>query len=378
MKKITDNEMHLHRLWAARLLREHKNICWAYKVDLRRPIFEIIDSNKIQGQWNPESRRIRIAAKVIKAHSWDVIVNLLKHEMAHQIVSEILKGEGRHDTMFHKACRMIGVPFQFCKARGSLPLTAPGLGRQEKAESSKTVDRVNKLLSLAQSNNEHEASSAMQRANELMAKYNIKRIEEKGPAEYVYKVINLKRKRLARHQYQTCSILLDFFFVEIVFSQLYDARTQNTYRTIEILGTRENVLIADHVYHFLSETLGSLWESFLRESGCRASARRSYVSGVLTGFRDKLNRSEKKTSAQSDYSNNANDQAFTSALIRARDTGLYGFIKQRFPRLARSRSRSGVFDKNAYDAGRKQGRQLTIHKAVADSNGFKGKMLTYY
>jgi hypothetical protein len=375
MKKITDNEMHLHRLWAARLLREHKNICWAYKVDLRRPAFEIIDSNKIQGQWNPESRRIRIAAKVIKAHSWDVIVNLLKHEMAHQIVSEILKGPGRHDVLFRKACRMIGVPLQFCKASGRLPLTAPGLGRPEQSESSKTVDRVNKLLSLAQSDNEHEASIAMQRANELMAKYNIQRIEQNKESAYVYKIINLKRKRLARHQHEICSILIDFFFVEIVFSQLYDARTQNSYRTVEILGARENVLVAEHVYHFLSKTLNTLWKSFQMETGGRASARRSYFSGVLTGFRDKLSRAEGKKAAPFNYDNNPNDQAFTSALIRARDTGLYDFIKQRFPRLARLRSQTGAFDKKAYEAGKKKGRQLTVHKAVVESSGFQGKML---
>ena len=58
--------------------------------------------------------------------------------------------------------------------------------------SEKIIERIKKLLSLAQSNNENEALSSLSKARELMAKYKIEMAEVKNKEEQKEEVINGK------------------------------------------------------------------------------------------------------------------------------------------------------------------------------------------
>ncbi|MBN1226371.1 MAG: DUF2786 domain-containing protein [Deltaproteobacteria bacterium] len=371
---LTREAINLRRAWTTQLSDDHEIIGWSYKVKLKRPIIEVYDSDTHWGDWNPTFRTMRFSVDLILGHSWDVVINILKHEMAHQIVTDIFNSVDGHGALFQRACQIIGVPDEFRRAGGDIPRKLTDF-REDNIDSDnvRILEKVRKLLSLAQSNNEHEAFLAMKKANELIEKYNIERIEQNKDSQYVHAVINHRRKRIENYQRYICLILKDYFFVEIVNSYLYDAVNCETYKTIEILGTRENVLIAEYVYYFLLNQLEILWKSHKHKKGNGAKNKRSYRLGVIKGFRDKLHQMEKKRS----YHNLDNSEfQTTSAMVCAQDKMLSIFVGKRFPRLTNYRSQASTLDYGAYAAGINDGKQLTIHRSITKNGGFQGKLLS--
>jgi len=372
---LTREAINLRRAWITQLSDEHDIVGWSYKVNLKRPIIEVYDSNTHWGDWDATFRTMRFSVNLITEHSWDVVINILKHEMAHQIVTDIFDSVDGHGDLFQRACQMIGVPDDFCGAGGDIPRKLTDF-REDNIDSDnvRILKKVRKLLSLAQSNNEHEAFLAMKKANELIEKYNIERIEQNKDSQYVHAVINHRKKRIEKYQRCICLILKDYFFVEIIYSYLYDAVNCETYKTIEILGTRENVLIAEYVYSFLLNQLEILWKAHKRKKGDgRAKNKRSYRLGVIEGFRDKLHQMEKKRN----YHNLDNSELqTTSAMVCAQDKVLSVFVGKRFPRLTNYRSQASTLDYGTYADGINDGRQLTIHRGITENGGFKGKLLS--
>ncbi len=61
------------------------------------------------GQWDSETRTLTLSEALIREYPWDVILEVLKHEMAHQIVSETYGGDEGHGALFHQVCRKLGV-----------------------------------------------------------------------------------------------------------------------------------------------------------------------------------------------------------------------------------------------------------------------------
>ncbi|MDQ1333265.1 MAG: hypothetical protein QG552_215 [Thermodesulfobacteriota bacterium] len=369
-------ETHLKRAWIRELYQGHEAICWSYKVDLPRPMIEISSSRREWGTWDSDSRTIRISAALITEHSWDATLNVFKHEMAHQIVTDIFGAAEGHGPLFERACTMIGVPEAFRGARGDAPRRI-GEFRDERidSENMRMLDKVRKLLSLARSGNENEAFLAMQKATELIEKYNIDRIEEDRAAKFVYAIIHHKKKRIEDYQRRICLILQDHFFVNVVYAHLFDALDGETYKTIELLGTVENVRIAEYVYHFLMNQVEVLWKVYQGRGGGRAVRnKRSYRLGVLKGFHDKLDRQARDRTHG--YDSVHADLKTVSALICAEDRGLQAFMKMRFPRLSTFRTRGTNLDYRTFQAGRDDGNQLTLHKGIRHEDGYRGRLLT--
>ena len=372
--KLSEKEIKLRRAWTSQLYKEHEDISWGYNVKLAKPIIEIFDSEQYWGSWLPKLRTIKVSAKLINEYSWDVVINILKHEMAHQIVTEQFNSDGRHCELFQSACQIIGVPHDFRSGGGDIPRTIPDLKEQKiSSEKRKLLDKVNKLLSLAESTNEHEATLAMKKAQELIQKHNLKRVQNQETAKYVYKVINHKKKRIENYQRMTCSILSDFFFVDIIYSYLYDAKACDTFRVIELLGTLENVLMAEYVYFFLSNQLELLWTHHQSKTGADFKVKRSYWIGIIEGFREKLDQIEKKKPDFINYKKP--EQKTISALVCAEDIMLTGFKHDRFPRLSRKRHQHPTIYRETYDRGKKEGRNLNLHKGITRKDGNRGRLL---
>ena len=372
--KRTKEEIQCRRSWTSQLYREYKDISWRYKVNLDPPIIEIFESEKYWGRWIPESRTIKISAKLIHGHSWDVVVNILKHEMAHQIATELFDIDGGHGKQFQKCCQMIGVPHDFRSASGDIPKIILDLKEYKiSSEKRRLLEKVDKLLSLAKSVNKHEAELAMNKAREFILKYNLKRVQKDSGSKYVYKIINHKKKRIENYQRKICSILSNFFFVDIVCSYLYDATLRDTHRTIELLGTLENVLMAEYVYFFLLNQLESLWVRHQAKTGAPFREKRSYWLGIIEGFREKLEHMEK---IKSDFQHLPRSRQKTvSALICGEDGMLSNFKKDRFPRLFSPSHQYPKIYKKTYMSGKEDGRNLNLYKGVARKDGNKGKLL---
>jgi len=369
----TDKKL-LQRAWLLQLYREHERICWQYGVRLSVPIIEINNSSSNWGSWHPSGKTIKISAKLIQLHSWDVVINILKHEMAHQAVSEILRSHDSHGRLFEEACDMLGVPHDFRGASGDLPRII--LDIRERAAGSQhrsLLIKIEKLLALAESCNEHEALLAMEKANYLIAKYNIRRIEQSEQARYESLIINHKTKRIENYQRRICSILSNHFFVKIILADLFDAEQCCTHKTIEILGTSENVLIANYVYSFLLTQINSLWLQFKLNHQTTGRQKRSYCLGVLDGFAKKL---AGQQAEEFDKRHDAVSAPLNLSLqVCNQDQGLTSFIEQRYPRLSQKKSAAAKVYLKEYEAGCSDGRNLTLNKGLTSDDGFQGRML---
>lgn len=362
------------RAWARELHREHESICWRYGIELAKPMIEISGSSARWGSWDPESRTIRISEALIRKHSWDTTLNVFKHETAHQIVTELFDSGEAHGPLFERACGMIGVPGPFRKAAGDEPH-----GVEQAAdcgtgpENIRMLEKVGKLLSLAGSGNEHEALLAMQKATELIEKYNIDRFEQNRTSDFIYTIINHRKKRTENYQRRICLILQKHFFVDVVFSSLYDPADLRTYRTIELLGAVQNVRIAEYAYHFLMNQMEILWKTYKRKTVAPGRNKRSYRLGLIKGFGDKLDLQAEQRRGARNPGSGADGKIH--ALIPAEDRALREFVKKRFPRLSRSRAAGVRIDRITYLAGVDDGRKLNLHRGIHRKEEYNRRLL---
>lgn len=373
--KATPEAVAFQRAWLRQLYEEHEGICWEYGVKLPRPMIEISNARHEWGGWDAGTRTLRISSILISAHSWDVTLNVFKHEMAHQIVTDLFARSDGHGRLFDQACDMIGVPEEFRGSGGDLPRQDVDFrDRTTASEPVRMLDKVRKLLSLARSHNENEAFLAMNKAQELIEKYNIDRIKQDQRARFVYAIINHRKKRIENYQRRICDILKAHFFVDVVYSYLYHAQDLQTYRTIELLGTVENVQIAEYVYYFLMNQMEVLWKQHQRSSASRSKGnKRSYRLGVLTGFRDRLDRQGRDHRQR--YAPEAQGPDTLSALVCAQDRQLTAFRNIRFPRLSNYRSQGPRVDYDTYQAGQRDGKRIRIHKGIEHADGYRGQLL---
>jgi len=361
-------------IWLNQLLVEYEEICWSYGLELSTPVFEISDSRREVGSYHPSTRTLRLSRYLIAGNPWAVTLQVLKHEMAHQLCSELFKSsEKGHGADFQRGCRLLGVEPEFCRAQSSLPELQKELekGSDLSEVGRKFISKVEKLFALAGSPNENEATLAMQKANELIEKYNLSFLEAGEKREFGYTVINRKRKRIESYQRHICRILQDFFFVRVIMSSMYDPITDQSYKIIELLGTRENVTIGEYCYFFLENKLVSLWShNRYKFKGNTRTEKNSYFLGLLTGFYHKLEKQKDK-----EIEKNAAVTVENMALTVA-ERELDDYVSNRFPRLQKVSRRTAKVYRNTYNDGMATGKTITLAKGVAAESFQSGRFLS--
>jgi len=370
-----------HRLWARQLLSEFEDISHQYGLELEAPIMEITETEKQYGSWQAATRTIRLSARLITTRTWDITCQILKHEMAHQICSELFHDQtGDHGPVFHRACDLLGLPAAFRHAAADLPESAATdpADNQQTEKGRQFIARIGKLLALATSANEHEAALAMEKASQLMERYNLRQIEEDSHSAFTTLIINTRCQRLEGWQRKICVILLRFFYVKVVTSSLYDPMDDTQHKTIELFGRQENVTIAEYCHTFLAAKIASLWQqNRSRISGKGLRARNSYYLGLLQGFYDKLNSRETLVTTAPPAGNKAAKNAATglSLLIRTEEEALDRFVAMRFPHLRKRSGGRTMIYRETYEQGRTDGGQIVLHKGVTGHNHEQGLLI---
>jgi hypothetical protein len=119
---------------------------------LRAPGFQLADSTSLWGQWQgAPTRQINLSRRLVWEHPWYAVVEVLRHEMAHQVAEEILQAgdEAPHGASFHRACRWLRVT---PRASDTYPTLDQLLaGDENLAENDRILVRIHKLLALAES-----------------------------------------------------------------------------------------------------------------------------------------------------------------------------------------------------------------------------------
>lgn len=323
---------------------------------LRPPVLELSDGGRKLGQWNSVTRTLSIDRGLVHAQPWSVVREVLKHEIAHQFVDEVLKihDQSAHGSAFEDVCRRFGID---SRATG---MPALPTGDKTGGGGSPVLRRISRLLALAESPNAHEAEAAMNTAQRLMLKHNIDAQVAAAREGYAFVHLGVPRQRVDAAEHVLAGLLARHFFVEAIWVPSYSAKDGRRGRVLELCGTVSNLEVACYVHGFLLETGERLWREHKRRHGIGSDLeRRRYLVGVMSGFDDKL-----KSASQENQ---------REGLIWVGDPGLEGYLHQRYPRRSGG-SGIGVRQTAAYQHGREAGQKIVLHKPVKHG-GAGGKLL---
>jgi hypothetical protein len=322
---------------------------------LKTPTFALTSTQTYYGRWVPSSRTLELDRRLLTAYSWGVLVEVLKHEMAHQFVDEVLKNpDGRpHGEVFREVC-----------AERGIDAAAQGLpeGSRTADADSRVLERIAKLLALAESPNLNEAQAAMTAARRLMLKYNVERASAPGAGRYTFRHFGVPTGRRSQAERVLAIILGEYFFVEVIWVPVWRAREGKRGNVLEVCGSLENLEIAGYVYDFLTQTAERLWRDHKKREGItRVTERQCYLYGVMSGFRDKL---EKETAL-----------AKKEGLVWVGDADLSRYYRARHP-YTRTTHVSSSADAGAYQAGHAAGQKIVLHRGVKQGPSGGPKLLS--
>lgn len=361
---MKDIDNTLKTAWVRQLKADWKTANFHYfKDSMRLPSLELSYTEDVLGTWKGGCyRRLSISIILINNYKWEYVQEVLYHEMAHQYVEEVLgiRDGLPHGEAFKRVCRENSIDPM---ATGNIQSWVEKRNNTSSvsSENHKILDKVHKLLALAQSPNEHEAQNAMAKAHEFLLKHNLSLLDVQTEWNYIYKQIGEVGRRNPVKSIIS-SIISKFFFVEAIWTFGYDQHENRSGQVLEIYGTPENVEMAEYIYDYLQNIPEFLWAEYKRREKISGNRhRRTFIYGLLDGFYNKLdsrfieNRSKK--------------------LVWMGDPRLKEFYRRRNPRIARSSSRYSRSCQDTYDSGMTQGKNLVIHKGIRGKGNGEVKFL---
>lgn len=333
----------------ARLVGEWEAINFTYFKDvLRKPVLRLSDARDRLGQWNGELRSLEVSRTLVLERPWVEVIEVLKHEAAHQFVDECLcVDETAHGPTFRSVCERLGID---ARATGR---TSAAPGGDDATD--RTVERIRKLLALAQSPNRHEAEVAATAARRLMLKLNIEVEAAAGSAgpdrrRYGFRHLGQPSGRILEHDRRLASILGEYFFVQCLWIPVYRPREGKRGSVLEICGLEANLVMAEHVHAFLTATAQRLWAEYAQASGRTGNRdRQAFLAGVMRGFDAKLAEQSRQLQAQ--------------GLVWVPSAELGGYFRRRYPRVQTMR-RAGAHRNDSYVHGHRAGREIVLSRPV--------------
>lgn len=305
------------------------------------------------GRWLGDVRVLELSRAMVLAQPWAIVVEVLKHEMAHQYVHEVLgeTSETPHGPSFQSVCARLGVD----PASSGLPRAQADYDDA----TARAVERIARLLALAESPNVHEAEAAMLAAQRLMLKHNID--ARTTAAGYDFRTLGTPTGRVEESQRILAGILAQHFFVEVIWIPVYRPLEGRRGSVLEICGSRANLEMAEYVHGFLTHACAHLWEDHKAAQELRSNReRRTFQSGVLAGFSTKLSREAKKHKAE--------------GLVWVRDADLGEYFRRRHPHVRNVRY-GGSPRSDAWHKGREAGEKLVLRRGVESAPVTRGRLL---
>ena len=325
-----------------------------FKGRLQPAQLELSDAGSRLGQWQRDTRTIELGRTFASTAGWGEVLEVLKHEMAHQYTAEILGDPDPtpHGPAFQALCDKLGIDGR-AAGRPTSSADAPSTVRPSEGEEDaapRVLQRIAKLLALAGSANQHEAELAMNEAQRLMLAYNIERA-----ASHHYRFVHLgvPTGRVSEAERTLANVLGEHFFVEVIWVPVWRAQEGRRGSVLEVCGAPANLEMAGYVYDFLLRTANRLWDEHRRAQRIRSQRdRRTFVAGVIAGFKEKLDR--QRTAHQS------------RGLVWIGDADLTKYFRRRHPRIRWTSYQSSTAS-TAHAEGRAAGRELTLHRPLASS-----------
>jgi len=246
------------------------------------PIRVVIYNNKsMLGYFNSDFYELGFHECLMRS-SRDQLHNIIKHEIAHfMIFIDYGSAVQPHGIEFKQFCRHLSWGEEVFSATTCLDDGATGPCNEESA----VLRKVQKLMALATSRNEHEAELAMIKSHQLLLKHHIdaKYIGAEDEEKVYLKRILKQKKEDAKMR--SIAIILETFFVSTVYCR------GGGFIYLEIVGSVVNIEIAEYVACFLDKELDKIWEQAKKQfAGLKGMvAKNSFFMGIAKGYCNKIN-----------------------------------------------------------------------------------------
>lgn len=338
---------------------EEVRYLFGHSPPLQPPVFALREFERRWGQWSPDHREIAIRKRLVTDFPWRCVRDVLRHEMAHQYVDEVLGGENQpHGPLFREACKTFRAD---PRAAGDFEPLRVGLPSPERSPEDRMMVKVQKLFALGESPNLHEAEAAMQKAHQLIRRHNLSLTDDHRPRDYLTLCIGDAALRHPGWRSWLAGLLSEFYGVYCIWIPMYVLPKAKMGTILEISGTGANVKIASYVHDFVAHYITSRWQTYRLETGVSHHRRNDFAVGILRGFREKL----------VPPGNDAGEHA----LVPMNDPGLRTYVQWRYPRVANRGSRSRSVDPSVLRAGERVGRNLVLAKGVEARPSLRGLQL---
>jgi hypothetical protein len=357
--KTTAIQEELERRILHGLAWEWKTALWvlglSHKKLMRVPLFSLREMTNRLGYWSGERREICLSRSLVLNHPWDVVREVLLHEMAHQFAEEALgaRGEPPHGPKFLRACHLLRAN---PRASGTYRPLDERIAHEMPSPEDKIMLRVKKLMALAESRNRHEAELAMAKAHELIAKYNLELLSHSEDRDFVSVFVGEPALRRFREDYHLARLLQDFYFVYGLWVPAYVLEKGKMGRVLEISGTIQNTKIACYIYDFVRHYVHCRWKTYNEDKGLNRYRKTDFAVGIIEGFRSKLKQ-------QSEGKKRALDER---GLVKLEDPLLLEYAAYRYPHTTSFRRGVSSQDDDILKDGMKVGRSMVISKGITE------------
>lgn len=231
------------------------------------------------------------------------------------------------------------------------------------------LDKIQKLLALANSSNEHEAKAASARAQALLTKYNLTMADAEATADkYGKEYVESGRQRMPLQWKFVQSLLREFFFIEIVQTKRRMRPNMETASQEEIsdylfsrpkleicyimFGQPHNIEVAKYVRDFLMRAFEDSFKTYRKETGAPAKAKQSYFMGLYQGLQEQLLVARQEVEQE-------------TGLVVVPDADLNDFVQDVFSnKLTTTKNNTTIRDKQAMVAGYEKGKDLRIARGL--------------
>jgi hypothetical protein len=297
------------------------------------------------GEWNAGTRTIRFSLTFVFERPWWVVTEVLKHEMAHQYVSDVLgveEEETAHGPAFQMVCDRYGID-----ARA---------GRAPNEEELHVVEKARKLLALSVNANKHEAENALAAAQRLLGQHGLAEedIREMESGDLGVMALGEIIPKHELHHVQATMLLAGHFRVQCIWVPRSDPRSGAVGMQLEVVGARADIAMAEYVYAWLHQTAVRLCPERLPKR-----ERIDFLAGVISGHMKRLDADAARATAQ------AAGRSLALVKIGDHDADVEAYFDRRYPETRTSRAGSRRRLSSAFFEGQAQGRDLAMSKPLA-------------
>lgn len=234
------------------------------------------------------------------------------------------------------------------------------------------LKKIQKLLNLANSDNENEAKMATNRANELLVKHNLS-LQQVKDTQFVYESKDVEKTGLTLKPYQkmVASILMDYFFVRAVISKRHVGYSSGQWgkqkaqfeKIIQLVGTTENCEIASYIFSYLNDAYPRLWKEYQKNTGVSSKGKYSYYLGLSSGITKMLKETRWKVESE-------------TGLVVQKDKNLEDHMKKQYGGSSYGSDSKSDIDREVYQDGVEHGKNITLRKPIESESSNSNAKLT--